>query len=59
VISIQRSHASRTFYDRKRAEGKAVLALARCRVNVLWAMLRDGRPYKEGQPLILQPGFVM
>jgi transposase len=56
VISIQRSPASRTFYDRKRAEGKrhsqAVLALARRRVNVLWAMLRDGRPYDEGhQPI--------
>lgn len=36
---------SRTFYDRKRSEGKrhhqALLALARRRVNVLWAMLRD------------------
>jgi hypothetical protein len=55
VISIQRSQTSRTVYDRKRAEGKrhsqAVLALARRRVNVLWAMLRDGRPYEERQPL--------
>jgi transposase len=36
---------SRAYYDRKRAEGKrhtqAVIALARRRVNVLWAMLRD------------------
>jgi hypothetical protein len=36
----------RAFYDRKRAEGKrhtqALIALARRRVNVLWAMLRDG-----------------
>lgn len=35
---------SRTFYNRKRAEGKrhhqAVIALARRRVNVLWAMLQ-------------------
>ena len=35
---------SRAFYDRKRREGKrhhqALLALARRRVNVLWAMLR-------------------
>ncbi|HYL71173.1 MAG TPA: IS110 family transposase, partial [Candidatus Dormibacteraeota bacterium] len=34
---------SRAFYDRKRREGKrhhqAVIALARRRVNVLWAML--------------------
>jgi transposase len=42
--------ASRTYYDRKRAEGKhhrqAVLALARRRLNVLWAMLRDHIPYE-------------
>jgi len=52
LISIQRSPASKAFYDRKRADGKrhsqAVLALARRRVNVLWAMLRDGCPYEEG-----------
>jgi transposase len=51
LISIQRCPASRAFYDRKRAEGKrhtqAVLALARRRVNVLWAMLRDQQPYLE------------
>jgi transposase len=51
LISIQRSPASRAYYDRKRAEGKrhsqAVLALARRRVNVLWAMLRDDRIYQE------------
>ncbi len=45
---------SRAFYDRKRAEGKrhaqAVIALARRRVNVLWAMLRDGAVYVEGPP---------
>jgi transposase len=37
--------ASRAFYDRKRSEGKkhhqAVLALARRRVNVIFAVLRD------------------
>ena len=40
-----RTPASRAFYDRKRREGKrhrqAMIALARRRVNVLWAMLRD------------------
>lgn len=40
---------SRAFYGRKRAEGKrhhqAVIALARRRVNVLWAVLRDRTPY--------------
>jgi transposase len=41
---------SRAFYDRKRREGKrhtqAVIALARRRVNVLWAMLRDGTTFE-------------
>ena len=40
---------SRAYYDRKRAEKKthnqAVLALARRRCDVLFAMLRDGSPY--------------
>jgi transposase len=44
-----RHPASRQFYDRKRQEGKrhhqAVLALARRRVNVLFAMLRDDVPF--------------
>jgi nucleotide-binding universal stress UspA family protein len=44
--SLRASQESRVFYDRKRAEGKrhtqALIALARRRVNVLWAMLRDG-----------------
>ena len=43
--------ASRTYYQRKRTEGtnhkQAVLALARRRLNVLWAMLRDGTPYRQ------------
>jgi hypothetical protein len=47
--SIRWSVESQRFYTRKRAEGKrhthAVLALSRRRVNVLWAMLRDQRPY--------------
>lgn len=38
--------ASRIYYDKKRAQGKshtqAVIALARRRCNVLFAMLRDG-----------------
>lgn len=41
---------SRTYYQRKRSEGKnhkqATLSLARRRLNVLWAMLRDNRPYQ-------------
>lgn len=45
---------SRAFYDRKRTEGKrhhqALIALARRRINVLWAMLRDRRPYELQKP---------
>jgi len=45
-----RSPESRAFYDRKRREGKrhhqAVIALARRRVNVIWAMLRDETMFK-------------
>lgn len=48
---------SRAFYDRKRREGKrhhqAVIALARRRVNVLWAMLRDRRTYELREPKAL------
>lgn len=40
---------SRAFYDRKRAEGKrhnqAVIALARRRVNVVWAILQTRLPF--------------
>lgn len=54
LFSIRYCENSRLFYDRKRAEGKrhiqAVLALARRRVNVLWALLRDGRRYEPAPP---------
>ncbi|MFZ0905712.1 MAG: IS110 family transposase [Mycobacterium sp.] len=54
LISIRADTASRTYYDRKRAEGKrhtqAVLALARRRLNVLWAMLRDHTTYQPTAP---------
>ncbi|WP_329316823.1 IS110 family transposase (plasmid) [Streptomyces sp. NBC_01278] len=52
LISIRNCDASRRFYERKRAEGKrhtqAVLALARRRVNVLWALIRDRQCYEHG-----------
>ncbi|MGI5509139.1 IS110 family transposase [Streptomyces sp. CA-106131] len=55
LISIRCCDESRRFYGRKRAEGKrhtqAVLALARRRVNVLWALLRDGRCYEPIPPV--------
>jgi transposase len=41
---------SRAYYDRKRAEGKrhnaALICLARRRVDVMFAMLRDRKPYQ-------------
>src|SRR5918993_1504435 len=49
--SLRSAPESRAFYDRKRAEGKrhtqALIALARRRVNVVWAMLRDGSEFEE------------
>lgn len=51
LSSLKNSPASRVFYDRKRAEGKshkqALIALARRRINVIWAMLRDHTHYRE------------
>jgi hypothetical protein len=48
--SVRGCAESRAFHDRKRAEGKrhtqALIALAPRRVNVLWAMLRDGTTYE-------------
>jgi transposase len=45
---------SREYYDRKRAEGKrhnqALIALARRRCDVLFAMLRDGTFYEAPSP---------
>ncbi|MGW1810118.1 IS110 family transposase [Streptomyces sp. NPDC002078] len=55
LVSVQFDPNSRQFYDRKRAEGKrhtqAVLALARRRVNVLWALIRDRRCYQVVLPV--------
>jgi transposase len=51
LSSLKNSPASRAYYNRKRREGKshkqALLALARRRINVLWAMLRDHTLYQE------------
>lgn len=45
---------STAFYQRKRAEGKshkqAILALARRRLNVLWALMRDNRTFEADPP---------
>jgi transposase len=49
LSSIRADGPSRQFYDRKRAErlihSQALLALARRLVDVLWALLRDGREF--------------
>ncbi|WP_444964488.1 IS110 family transposase [Pseudarthrobacter siccitolerans] len=49
LSALKSCPASRGYYDRKRTEGKthiqAMLSLARRRLNVLWAMLRDGATY--------------
>ena len=49
LSALKSCPASRSYYDRKRREGKthiqAMLSLARRRLNVLWAMLRDGTTY--------------
>jgi transposase len=54
LVSSWSDPNSKRFYDRKRAEGKshiqAVLALARRRVNVLWALIRDRRCYQVEPP---------
>jgi transposase len=48
---------SRAYYDRKRAEGRnhtsALLCLARRRVDVLFAMVRDRTPYQPQPPKTL------
>ena len=45
---------SRAFYERKRNEGKshkqAILALARHRLDVLWALIRDQRAFTVEPP---------
>ncbi|WP_445403110.1 IS110 family transposase [Streptomyces sp. LE64] len=55
LISIRSCEESRRFYERKRAEGKrhtqAVLALTRRRVNVLWALIRDGQRFQRELPV--------
>jgi transposase len=54
LSSIRANGPSRTFYDKKRAERlihtQALLALARRLVDVLWALLRDGRTFTPTAP---------
>jgi transposase len=56
LSSIRAAGPSRRFYDRKRGERlihtQALLALARRLVDVLWALLRDGREFTPEMPPI-------
>ncbi|HZZ51155.1 MAG TPA: IS110 family transposase [Pseudonocardia sp.] len=50
---------SRAYYDRKRAQKKrhnaALICLARRRVDVIYAMLRDRKPYQQPAPTAPEP----
>lgn len=54
AFSSLRDPASRTYYDRKRSQGKthtaALLCLARRRTDVLHAMIRTGKTYQAPAP---------
>lgn len=55
AIGSLKTPASRRFYDRKRAEGKshhqAIIALARTKLRVLWAMLKAGTLFSPERAL--------
>ncbi|THA23086.1 IS110 family transposase [Streptomyces sp. A1547] len=55
MASLKSGPASKAYYRRKRNEGKghkeALLSLARRRINVLWAMIRDGERYRPSLPV--------
>lgn len=55
LSSIRPEGPSRTCYQRKRAEGKihtqALIALARRLVDVIWALLHDGRNFHHSPPV--------
>ncbi|WFE20372.1 IS110 family transposase [Solwaraspora sp. WMMD937] len=55
LSAIRPDGPSRVFYQRKRAEGKlhtqALIALARRLIDVIWALLRDGREFHDSPPL--------
>jgi transposase len=54
LSAIRADGPNRDYYQRKRAEGRrhqqALIALARRRVNVLWALLRDNRLFQPVAP---------
>jgi transposase len=56
--SMMRAGPNRDYYLKKRAQGathsQAVIALARRRIDVLWALLRDGRAWQQAPPTLTQ-----
>ncbi|MDA2804229.1 IS110 family RNA-guided transposase [Nocardiopsis suaedae] len=56
LSSLKTSGPNRDYYARKRSEGKrhrgALMALARRRVDVLWALLRDDRAFTPSAPAV-------
>jgi len=54
--SMMREGPNRDFYLKKRGEGlkhvQALIALARRRVDVLWALLRDNRVFETAPPVL-------
>ena len=54
AASMMREGPNRDFYLKKRGQGRghvqALIALARRRVDVLWALLRDNRPFQIAPP---------
>ncbi len=55
ALGSLRTPASRRYYDRKIAEGKshnqAIIALARCQLRVVWAMVTNGVLFDQGRAL--------
>ena len=53
--AMMREGPSRDYYLKKRGQGlghvQALIALARRRVDVLWALLRDNRPFELAPPM--------
>lgn len=54
IVAARCCPVSKAFCERKRAEGKshkqAAIALARRRLNALWALIRDGRIFEITTP---------
>ena len=54
LATLKADGPNRDYYQRKRAEGRrhqqALIALARRRIDVLWALLRDNRCFDLDPP---------